>query len=66
MIRLLAELRSLNPGRGKIALLRDVQTESRVPGAPYSISTGDSFKGLKRSGHEIDHSPPSSANVTNE
>ena len=66
MIRLQAGIRGLNPGRDKISLLRDVQTDSGVPGAPNSISTGDSFKWLKRSGHEVDHSPPSSAYVTYE
>jgi hypothetical protein len=44
-------------------------TEMFGPGthpAPYPVGTGGSFLGVKQSGREANHSPPSSAEVKNE
>jgi hypothetical protein len=49
---------SLNPGRGKI-LLHVVQAGSRAHPASYPI--GALSMGVKRLGHEADHSPLASA-----
>jgi hypothetical protein len=55
------------PGRGKnVSLLHSVQTSSGAHAASYTMSTGGSFPGVKRLGHEADHSPPASAEVKND
>jgi hypothetical protein len=45
------------------SLLHIVQTGSGVHPTFYNMGTGGSFPGVKRQGHEADHSPPTSAEV---
>jgi hypothetical protein len=40
-----------------------VQTGSVVHPTSYKMGTGGSFPGVKRQGREVDHSPPTSAEV---
>jgi hypothetical protein len=47
----------------EFSLLNVVQTGSGVHPTSYTMSTGSSFPGVKRQGHEADHSPPTSAEV---
>jgi hypothetical protein len=54
--------RSSSPGRVK-NFLHVVQTKSGVHPASYPMRTGGSFPGIKRPGHETDHSPPASAEI---
>jgi hypothetical protein len=55
---------SLSPGRvKKFSLLHIVQTGSRFHPTSYKMDTGGSFPGVKRQGREVDHSPPTSAEV---
>jgi hypothetical protein len=42
-----------------------VQTGSEDHSASYPMGTGNSFPGVKRQRREADHSPPSSADVSN-
>jgi len=49
-----------------VSLLQNFQTGSGTLPASYSTDTGCSFSGVKRSGHEADHEPPSSAEDQNE
>jgi hypothetical protein len=48
-----------------IFLRHSVQTVSEAHPAPYPVSTGVSFPGVKQPGRETDHLPPFSAEVTN-
>jgi len=41
----------------------DIQTGSGAHPASYALVPGALFLGVKRPGHEADHSPPSSAEV---
>jgi hypothetical protein len=50
-------------GAGNFFLRRHVQNGSGAHPASYPMGTGGSFPGVKRSGREADHSPPSSAEV---
>jgi hypothetical protein len=59
VVRLPAEARDY------FALLRSVQTGSGDHPALYSMDNGGSLPGVKRSGSEADHSPPSSAEMKN-
>jgi hypothetical protein len=55
---------SSSPGRvNKFSLLHIVQTGSGVYTTSYKMGTGGSFPGVKRQGHEADHSPLTSAEV---
>jgi hypothetical protein len=47
----------------EFSLLQIFQTGSEVHPPSYSLSTGNSFPGVKRPGREVDHSPPTSAEV---
>jgi len=42
--------------------LAPVQTDPGAHPAPYTMDTG-SFPGVKRPGHDVNHPPPSSAEV---
>jgi len=46
--------------------LQNVQTSNGAHPASYSMGTGGSFLGLKQPGCEVNHSPPSNIEVTNE
>jgi hypothetical protein len=50
-------------GAGNFSLHHRVQNGSGAHPASYSMGTRDSFPGVKRSGREADHSPPSSVEV---
>jgi hypothetical protein len=55
-----------SPGGGwEFSFHRLVQTGSGAHSASYPMGTGAVFLGVKRPGHEADHSPPSSAEVKN-
>jgi len=45
-------------------VLKIVQAGSRANPASYAVGTGY-FRGVKRPGHDVDHSHPSSAQVKN-
>jgi hypothetical protein len=45
------------------SLLHIVQTGSGVHPTSYKMGTGGSFPGVNRQGREVDHSPPTSAEV---
>jgi hypothetical protein len=45
------------------AVLHNVQTGSGVHPTFYKMGTGRSFPGVNRQGREVDHSPPTSAEV---
>jgi hypothetical protein len=47
----------------KCSLLHIVQTGSGVHPTSYKMGTGGSFLGVKRQGREVDHSPPTSAEI---
>jgi hypothetical protein len=49
-----------------LSLLQNVQTVSGAHRVSYSMSTGVLSPGAKRPGREVNHSPPSSAEVKNE
>jgi hypothetical protein len=55
--------RSSSPGRVKIVTSPTVQTGSGVHSTSYTMGTGGSFPGVKRTGHEAHRSPPTSAEV---
>jgi hypothetical protein len=50
-------------GAGNFSLHHRVQNGSGVHPASYPVATRGSFLEVKRSGHEADHSPPSSGEV---
>jgi hypothetical protein len=50
-------------GAGKFSLHHHVPNGSGAQLAFYPMGTGGSFPGVKRPGREVDHSPPSSAEV---
>jgi len=50
---------------GFLSLRYRVQTGSVAHPASCPMGTGGSYLGVKRPGHEADHSPPSSAEVIN-
>jgi hypothetical protein len=50
-------------GAGNFFLYHRVQNGSGAHLASYPTDVGSSFPGVKRSVHEADHSPPSSAEV---
>jgi hypothetical protein len=52
-------------GARDVFLLHSVQTSSGAYPSFYPVRTGVFFMGVKRPGHEADHSPPSSAEVKN-
>jgi hypothetical protein len=47
----------------KFSHLHIIQTSSGVYPTSYKMGTWGSFPGVKRQGHEADHSPPTSAEV---
>jgi hypothetical protein len=47
----------------EFSLLHVVQTGSGVHPTSYTMGTMSSFPGVKRPGPEVDHSPPTSAEV---
>jgi hypothetical protein len=51
---------------GNISPHHRVQTDSGAHPASYPMGNRGYFGGLKRHGHEVDHLPPSSAEVKNE
>jgi hypothetical protein len=53
------------PAVQDLSLLHVVQTGSGTHPASNPMGTGGSFPGVKRPGREVDHSPPSSAEVKN-
>jgi hypothetical protein len=61
------EFRGSTSSRGKrfLSLLHSFQTCSDALPASCPMGTGGSVSGVKRPGHEADHSPPSSAEVNN-
>jgi hypothetical protein len=52
-------------GAGSFSLHHRVQNGSGAHPASYPMGTRGSFPGVKRPGPEVDHSPPSSAEVQN-
>jgi hypothetical protein len=50
-------------GAGNFSLHHHVKTGSETHTASYPMGTGCSFPGVKRTGREADHSPPSTAEV---
>jgi hypothetical protein len=52
-------------GAGNLSLLHRVQNGSGAHPASYPIGTGIYFPGGKAAGCEVEHSPPSSAEVKN-
>jgi hypothetical protein len=56
--RFLAEARDFS-------LLYSVQTATGFNPVSYKVGTGRSFPAIKRHGSEADHSPPSSAEISN-
>jgi hypothetical protein len=50
-------------GAGNFSLHHRVQNGSGAHPASYPMGTMGSFPGVRRSGREVDHSPPSSAEV---
>jgi hypothetical protein len=52
-------------GAGNFSLHHCLQTDSGAHPASYPMGTRGFFLGVKRSGREADHSPPSSAEVKN-
>jgi hypothetical protein len=56
----------LPAGAGDFSLNYCVQTGSDAHPASYPMGTGVFSPGIKRPGHEADHSPPSSAEIKNE
>jgi hypothetical protein len=50
-------------GAGNFSLRYHVQTGSGTHPAFYPMGTGGCFPGVKRPGHEADHSPLSSAEI---
>jgi len=55
----------LDKGRKGISLHHHIQVSSGAQPASYSRGTWGSFPGVKWSGCEADHSPPSRAEVKN-
>ena len=53
-------------GANYSSLPQNNHTTSGVHPASYSMGARDSFVGVKRPGREVDHSPPSSAGLTND
>jgi len=51
--------------KGFFSLHHRVQTGSGSHPTSYSVGTESSYLGVKRLGHEADHSPPSSYKVKN-
>jgi hypothetical protein len=47
----------------ELSLLQIVETDYEVHPTSYPMGTGGSFPGGKRPGREVDHSPPTSAEV---
>jgi hypothetical protein len=54
---------ALYPRGQELLLLHVVQTGSGVHPTSYTMGTGSYFPGVKRPGREVDHSPPTSAEV---
>jgi hypothetical protein len=52
-------------GSGNFSFRHRIQTDSGAHPASYPVGTGCSFPEVKRPGCEVDHSPPSSAEVKN-
>jgi len=50
-------------GAGNFSLQHCVKTGSRAHPVSYPVATRSSFLKVKWSGHEADHSPPSSADI---
>jgi hypothetical protein len=53
----------LNEVCQELLFLHVVQTDSGVHPTSYTMGTRRSFPGVKRPGREVDHSPPTSAEV---
>jgi hypothetical protein len=61
------EIEVRSPAAAKGFFLQPVSRPSEVHPASYQMGTGDPFSGAKaRPGHDVDRSPPSSADVKNE
>jgi hypothetical protein len=52
-------------GVGNFSLHQHIQNGNGAQPASYPMGIGDSFPGVKWPGHEIDHSPPSTADAKN-
>ena len=57
---------NLGKGKGFFSLLQNVQTSCGVHPASCSVVTRVLSLGVKQLGHDVKHSPPSSAKVRNE
>jgi hypothetical protein len=59
-------VRVLFPTVQNFSIHQRVQTGSGAHPASYPVGTGVSSLGVKRQGREVDHSPPSGAEVKND